>query len=190
MGLGLSMRNGFGACASAGGYLRKRGSSHVGRSRRLTMFTSGCAQPSRSARCDTVSQMIGPAMVGLMVAGVAAGVLASGDALFASYLDLEVALTSIGARFFAASVVVAIVAVSTGAAIALGVTPPSAFHVALVFEECDRRGGPACAVYVVYVIVHVLVAGARRRLCPRPDGIDVRRGSPDRGSSSWSPWRW
>lgn len=151
--LALSTRNGAPFADSLAGYLKRIGRAVVGvidtpRHVHLGMRTT---MPIR--RRASIAAVVRPLAIGVTVAGIIAVVLASGDALFASYLDVGRLAQSAGARFAGAAVAMAAVASATGIAIAADDRPPVPSRRLTSPRSAIVAVVPLCAVYVADVAV-------------------------------------
>lgn len=151
--VGLSMRNGAGAIDSPAGYLRRARQLAAGVIETPRHVHLGVRTTVPAGWRQAVRQTVVPGLVGLSAAVIVSGVLASGDAVFASYLDVGGAFGSLPGRFASAAVAMLIVAIATGGAIvserrqplrSKSFSSPRAAMVAML---------PLCAVYVGFVIV-------------------------------------
>lgn len=164
-GLGLvaiSARNSDRLGDSAAGYRRRAGNAVIG----------ALAAPRRAflgldAELDVgprrrIRQSVGPAALGLAIAFAVAAVLASGDALFASFLEIGDVVSTAASRFVAALIVMTIVVAASGAAAASEDRPPIPARARATPASAIVTIVPLVVVYVAYVAVQcsTLVLGA------------------------------
>lgn len=157
-----SARNSAGLADSATGYHR-----------RLVCAVGGALAAPRRAflgvqaglefdRRRMIRQSVGPAALGIAIALAVAFVLASGDALFRSFLEVDRLATTTMSRFIAASVAMAIVVAASGAAAASERRPPIPTRPRSSASAAIIASVPLVAVYVAYVAVQcsTLLLGA------------------------------
>lgn len=157
----LSVRNGGSLADSAAGYRRRLQHALIGAfdapPSAWAAVSSGNTRWHRRLR-----PLAGPGAIGLCLAAIVAATLASGDALFASYLTPGDWADSLGARIAAALVAMTAVVVGMG----VGVHSEARDALAAVRWARPRSAivavAPMCVVYIVYVLVQcsTLLLGA------------------------------
>lgn len=160
--IATSSRNGARLADSAVGYGRRAGialGGALGAPRRAILGVQAevAVGPRRLLR-----QNAGPAALGLALACLVAAVLASGDALFASFFEIgDVVSTAVG-RFVAASIVMSAVVATSGAAAASEDRPPIPSRAWASPRSTIVAAVPLVLVYIAFVAVQIstLVLGA------------------------------
>lgn len=160
--LALSARNGGGLADGVGGYARRIRCLARGALETPDHVHLGLRTTLPATRRAAVRQTVAPASIGLLVALVVAALLASGDALFASYLDLGSLPDAAAGRFLAAALAMAVVSVATGAALTAERRPPIPARRWTTPRNAILTAAPLCVVYVAFVAVQAssIVFGA------------------------------
>lgn len=160
--LALSVRNGGGTVDGVGGYVRRLRRLARGAVETPAHIHLGVRTTLPAPRLAALRRTAVPVSVGIAVAALVAAVLASGDALFASYLDLSGLIDATIGRFVAAAGSMVIVSVVTGAALTAERRPPIPARRWVSPRNAVAFAAPLCLVYVAFVAVQTssVVLGA------------------------------
>ncbi len=153
--LALSTRNGTGLTDSVGGYLRRCVRALVGCVETPAHVHLGMRTTMPSDRRAALTRSIGPLVLGVVAAGVVAAVLASGDAVFASYVDLGGLPATTAGRFLGALLLMAVTSAGTGVAIASDRRAPLRARRLAAPRSAIVSMVPLCVVYLAFVAVQV-----------------------------------
>lgn len=152
-GLALSTRNGAGLTDSVGGYLRRCIRALAGCVETPAHVHLGLRTTLPSDRRAALVRSVGPLALGVAAAGVVAMVLASGDAVFATYVDLGGLPATTAGRFLGALLLMGVTSAATGVAIAAdgGSALPSRRLASP--RSAIVSMAPLCLVYLTFVVV-------------------------------------
>lgn len=157
-----SSRNGADLADSGSGYIRRLRIATIGALAAPRRAALGVQAELEIDRRQRLRQTAGPALLGIALAGVVALVLASGDALFASYLDVGDLISTTASRFAVALTVMTMVVAASGAAAASESRPPIPTLPRTSQRNAVIVSAPLVAVYIGYVLVQcsTLLLGA------------------------------
>lgn len=157
-----SSRNGASLGDSGSGYLWRLRTAAIGASAAPRRAVMGVKAELEVERRHRIRQSIGPVLLGVAIAGAVALILASGDALFASYLEVGDLVSTTTSRFGVALAAMTAVVAGSGAAAASEDRPP----IPTLSHGSQRNAiivsTPLVVVYVGYVLVQcsTLLLGA------------------------------
>lgn len=151
--LALSTRNGAGIADSLGGYVHRSGRLVIGAIETPSHVHLGLKSALPQKSRVSIRRTVVPLVTGVSAAAIVALVLASGDALFASYLEFDGFAESTVGRFLGAALAMAAVALATGAALSAGDGPPIPARRLATPRSAIVAMVPLCAVYLAYVAV-------------------------------------
>lgn len=160
--LALTGRNGSALHDSAAGYRRRMGRAVIGAIDAPLVAQRGLTNLGGGKWRHSVRPIVGPAVLGLTSALVVTVILASGDALFASYFEVgDVVSTALG-RFAAACLAMSLVVVAGGIAVGSEQRPALSSRGWATPRSAIVAFAPLCVVYVMYVAVQcsTLLLGA------------------------------
>lgn len=149
----LSARNGSGLGDTAAGYRRRLVRLVAGALNALRRAALGVEAEIPADWRSRIRQSLGPAVIGLVVALAVMILLASGDALFASYLDVDGLADDSLPRFVAAVAAMSMVVAGAGAAAAAERRPAIPARRVAAAPHVLVASVPVVAVYMVYVAV-------------------------------------
>lgn len=153
--LGLSVGRGGPLVDSAHGYRRRMATLLRGAALAPQRAVLGIRAIEGQSRRAALRGAFGPIALGVGMAAVVAGVLASGDALFASFLDVGDVMADGAGRFVVALVAMSAVVLAGGATAAAERRPPFPAATRATPEQLVLVAVPLVAVYVAYVGVQV-----------------------------------